>query len=367
MRNVKPKIVHIIPTLGRGGAERQLVNLLKGLNASYEMTLITLKDAGAMSGEVVDCGVKLVEINYDFSERLANLKVLPQVYKLILEIQPDLIHAWMFDANFISAILSPFWSSHKLIVGKRSADQGSNKKRLLAERWAYGRADIITTNAQALRDELPSRFLRNNKTQVIPNGTSLVLPEGNSDDPVLNTPEGFVLIGQIARFGRMKGYRLLVDVAKLFKSRGIGAHFVFVGARGNIDEIRQKVRDLDLEDYITFTGEVSNVYGYLRQLDIIALASDYEGMPNAIMEAMVVGKCTVATRVGGVPELIRDGETGFIVEPADVEAMTSRLIQLVESPELREAFGLRAKEHIKDFSIENMVTKYQTLYQELLD
>ena len=366
MGHDKLKIVHIIPTLSRGGAERQLINLIKGLSDSYEISLITLKDAGEMNSEVAECGVPIIEIRQDFSKPLAKLKLLPKVGRIINELKPDLIHAWMFDANFISAVLSPFWARHKLIVSKRNADQGYSKKQLIAERWAYGRADLITVNAKLLRDEMPARFRKDSKTKVIPNGTRLSIPNDDSDALELEVPEGQVVIGQVARFGLQKGYSRLVDVAQILKIRGTRAHFVFVGGRGNIDEIKQKVRDLNLMDYITFTGEVSDTYRYLRQFDIVVLASDYEGMPNVIMEAMVIGKCVVATRVGGVPELIRDGETGFIVEPDNLEEMAARIGDLVENLETREAFGLKAQSHIQRFSIDNMISRYEELYESVL-
>jgi glycosyltransferase involved in cell wall biosynthesis len=101
-----------------------------------------------------------------------------------------------------------------------------------------------------------------------------------------------------------------------------------------------------LKDQVEFLGLVADPIPLYQTADIFVLTSDWEGTPNVVMEAMACGLVVVATRVGGVPELIEDGETGFLIEPGDLENLVKVLVELIEHPDLRASMGAAARQHI---------------------
>jgi glycosyltransferase involved in cell wall biosynthesis len=127
------------------------------------------------------------------------------------------------------------------------------------------------------------------------------------------------------------------------------------------------VRDHGLGDRVIFSGMRRDVASILAVSDIFVLASRYEGLPLAIIEAMMAGLPVVATRVGGVAELVEDGVTGLIVPPRDGEALTRALRRLLADPELRHRMGMAGRERaLRDFAEDRMARETQKLYEELL-
>ena len=131
--------------------------------------------------------------------------------------------------------------------------------------------------------------------------------------------------------------------------------------------IENHVQKLGLSEKVQFLGYQNNILEILRSMDIFILPSLWEGMPNAILEAMAAGLPVVATNVGGTPEVVVDGETGFLVPPRDPEALANAIKLLIDDPELRKKFGQAGRERVeRHFTIQETVRKTEELYLRLL-
>lgn len=221
--------------------------------------------------------------------------------------------------------------------------------------------------AQHLADQVRTSV---SSLPVLPNGVSLI----PNNQPIrslvrasLNWKEGDIGIGYVARMAPHKGHRAFLQALKNLLSLRLPVKAVLVGDGPQRDQLQEFIRELHIEDIVYLVGVVSNVDDYLQACDIVALFSEHEGMPNAILEAMAAGKAIVATGVGAIPELLDEGRAGCIVNGPSLETLTSALSALVEDENLRRELGLSAAARIDElFSLEISFAKLLQYYQQVI-
>jgi len=145
----------------------------------------------------------------------------------------------------------------------------------------------------------------------------------------------------IARIAPEKGHEILLDALALLRQRGLDFHCTLIGDGPLAGHIRDRIVALDLQDHVTMTGALppSDVYDHVGQADILVLASYGEGIPVALMEALAQRRPVVATAVGGIPELVRDGMEGRLVAPGDAAALADAVAALLDDPETAARMG----------------------------
>jgi glycosyltransferase involved in cell wall biosynthesis len=173
----------------------------------------------------------------------------------------------------------------------------------------------------------------------------------------------------VANFRRSKGYEYFVRAARRVADCVPEARFLAVGETD--PEIERKardlVRDLRLHDRFLFLGFRADIPSILRDLDVFVLSSTDEGLSIATIEAMAASKPVVVTRSGGPEEVVDDGRTGFLVPPADAEAIAARVIELLQNAELAGRLGRQAQAEAQSrFSLGRMLSEYQSLYEKCL-
>jgi glycosyltransferase involved in cell wall biosynthesis len=144
-----------------------------------------------------------------------------------------------------------------------------------------------------------------------------------------------------AAFRPSKGHRCLVEATRLLARRGIHFELTFAGDLNSDtgELIKHEVIRRGLADFVHFPGQVTDMASLLREHDVFVLPSESEGLPLSLLEAMACGLAVVATRVGGIPEIVLDGKTGLLVEPAKPSELAHRLQALIASSELRHSLG----------------------------
>lgn len=175
-------------------------------------------------------------------------------------------------------------------------------------------------------------------------------------------------IGIIATFDQCKGHaHLFQALARLKKTGMVGWHCLVVGDGREREGLTAQVAELDLGRDVTFLGYRRNVAEILKGLDIVVIPSEHEGLPRVALEAMAMKVPLIATRVGGIPEVVVHDQTGLLVLPGDTEGLARALCELIESPSKRHAMGARGRERvIQQFSLEHNVAKTIDVYQQLL-
>ena len=183
---------------------------------------------------------------------------------------------------------------------------------------------------------------------------------------VLGVPARAPVVGSIANFKAAKDHATLLRAAALVRERLPEARFVLVG-RGPLEAAaRRLAAELGLERTVVFAGFREDAQRLAAAFDVFALSSTYEGLPIALVEAMALGCPAVATRVGGVPEVVAHGRHGLLVPPADPRALAAALLELLGDPGRRARMGEAARARALDFDIRTAVRRMEAVYARLL-
>jgi glycosyltransferase involved in cell wall biosynthesis len=180
-------------------------------------------------------------------------------------------------------------------------------------------------------------------------------------------PRDAYVVGWVGRMTGVKDTDAVLEVLRSTRDRGVDAVLCMVGDGPDRERLEQVAHDLGIARSTYFVGYQSDVAGYYRLFDAFVLPSVNEGTPVSAIEALASGTPVVATRVGGVPDVVTDGADGFIVEPRDVEAAADRLAELARDPDLRARFGETGRVSARArYSVERLVEDVDRLYRALL-
>lgn len=272
------------------------------------------------------------------------------VVRLLRRVRPDLVNLHFITAkSFYWIVMRPFFR-YKVVVSVHGSDvarPANAMDRALVPRLLRA-ADAVTVVSEALAERV--REVGGPRPVVIPNGVDLAFwsPCGNG---VSAEESGVPTVLAVGRLHPVKGHDVLIRAMVRVRQAVPDARLRLIGegtARAQIEEL---VRDLGLDACVELLGTqpAEGVRDRLRQADVFVLPSRSEGMPISLIEAMAVGCPAVATRVGGVPEVLADG-AGALVPPDDPEALADRIIHMLVDPPARAAYAERARERAEAFS-----------------
>jgi glycosyltransferase involved in cell wall biosynthesis len=176
------------------------------------------------------------------------------------------------------------------------------------------------------------------------------------------------IVGTVGKLSSpQKNIPLFLRSAKIVAGRLSDVRFVVVGGGRLLNLMKNLSSDLGISEKVHFTGEREDIPEILDALDVFVLSSYKEGLPNVIMEAMAAAKPVVATSVGGVPELVVDGVTGFLVPSNDEEKLSQAVIRLLTNPEMSKEMGEEGRRRVSEFfSADRMIKEIESLYSHLL-
>jgi glycosyltransferase involved in cell wall biosynthesis len=361
------KVLIVIDSLRPGGKERRLVELLKGLvkKSQLQISLIVLSQ-NVHYKEVFDLDLEL----HFFERKFKKDPTIPlKIWKVAKAFNPDLIHScewmtsvyctpvtWFCDAKFLNAMIANAPSEVK-----------SFSDRWFRAKFTYPFSDVLLSNSWA---GLNAYSAPKAKQRCINNGFNFdrlenLLPEAQIREK-FNLKEDLV-VGMIATNSHYnKDYKTVISAAIKLLEEGYRFNLFCIGEKTELLSEENFIPEAFKQNFI-FAGKQNNVESLINVFDIKILSSYMEGISNAILESMASGKPVVATNAGGNPELIVDGETGFLVPIKDVMAHVEKLRTLLNSKETREKMGAAGKARIEqEFSISKMVDRTYQLYCEML-
>ena len=363
------KIMHLIWGLGGGGKERRLIQLIKGLyaNGDFEQILVSMTPQNDYKGqfeEYVDYVIIGGEGKFNRFKSLSDI---------IRKKRPDVLHLWESTPALIYALPYLKIRYHfKYIAGFIS--EALPLKRLSITSFSYQYtfclADAIVSNSKAC---LVSKHADYKKSHVIHNGFDFArfdAPGFDRDEyrKYLGIDSNQFVATMVARFTPTKDHTMLVEVAEKLKDIA-NLVFLAIGKGETLEPTQLLCREKGVEN-IKFLGFRSDIEKILMCSEVGLLFTNdkvhAEGISNSILESMAAGLPVIATNGGGTPEIIENGESGFIVEPCDAEAAAKQLRELYTSNKLREEIGSNAKERIvEQFTLDSMTKKYIDFYNNL--
>lgn len=355
------KLAFLLPTFDVGGAERAVARLVARLDRHrYDVVVAAfVKGSGRLLAQPELQGVRTVVIG---SKRSAML--LPALWSWLRDERPTALLTYMFHANQAGRLCGRLAGVPLVICSERVVGWES-RGRVVLNRLTVGLADVVTTNSGAGRRFWAHELgLDERRVEVVPNGVDLDVYR-----PVERRADGCVRLGVLARLHRANGHAWLLDGLAALR-RQVPAGWVCVSAGEGLEEraLRAKAAALGLCDVVQFTGFELDAPTFLQSLDIYIHPSVVSGMPNAALEAMATGLPVVATAVGGTPEVVDDGVTGWLIDVGDVDHFVEKTAQLIRSDVERRTMGRLGRERvIQHFSMSAVVARTQAVVDRLLE
>lgn len=341
-----------------GGAETQLVRLAGALvDRNWHIRVISFAGGARMESALARLGIEVVVI--DARGPLGGLRRVQALLREIRASTPDCVVTFMLQANVLGRLVGK-WTGTPVVSSIRNTRFGGSSRlgQHVGDRLERATAKLavstVVNSDYAARELARRRVTAGAKVQVIPNG--VLQPERVPTDPSGSTPTAFTWLA-VGRLAPQKNYGALVEGFRQVVAAHPEARLLIAGEGSERPQIEDAVEGLGLGENIRLLGERSDVPELLASSDAFILASGWEGMPNVVMEAMTHGVPTVATPVGGVPELIVDEETGWIAEGTSASALAKAMLKVMSlQVEHREVVAAQGRTTILEkFSIEKMV------------
>ena len=366
------QIAYFIDHLRTGGAQKHLVELLRGLDRRrFSASVWTEKVGGELTGEIERMGVRVrsLDVQRGFAEGRFFIRLV-QVAQALRREGIHIVHGYLYAGNIIASLAGLLAGVPVRIVSKRSLDSYRSQAKLLACRLGNRLADRVTVNARAVgafveREEgcAPGKIV------VIPNGvdfSSFQPPTNGAKEAVGFSPHDRV-VGTVGRLTWKKAPDCLLAAARLILQEEPEARFLIVGDGPLRSQVERQAEELGIRERCIFTGTVSDVLPFLCACDVFVLSSVIEGMANALLEALACGKPAVVTDAGGNGEVVQHGKTGFVVPRNDPRRLAEAALRLLHEPALARHMGEAAMKDMEErYSLSHMVLSIESLYDELL-
>lgn len=357
------KILFFIESLRAGGKERRLVELIKRLsdNPSIQMEIVLIKNK-LHYNEIYKSNIKI-----HFTPRNHFKKdpgVFYKFYKIAKTFKPDIIHVWSNLAALYAVPTSYFLKIPML--NNQIGDVPLNRSRsILNEKLTFPFSKKIVSNSFA---GLEAYGAPQNKSCVIYNGFDFNrIKNLDSKDIVIQKLKikSKFIVGMVATFSHLKDYATyIISANEILKIRN-DVTFLCIGA-GDFS-IYEKMVDSTNRDHILFFREQEHIESIMNICDIGVLSTYTEGISNALIEFLALGKPVITTYGGGNIELVKHGITGFLINQKSPNELAERILYLLNNDQVRHDMGSAGIQSIiKDFSIEEMVSKFEQLYDHLL-
>jgi glycosyltransferase involved in cell wall biosynthesis len=365
------RIFHIIDNLRLAGAQRELVNLVGGLaERNYEQHVYCLNDTypPQLAEALRAHGARVVVLG---RVQLASTVGLLRLFIDMRRLRPAIVHTRLFFSDIIGRTLGHIAGVPRIITTIETRNIDKQAWQFLLDRLTTPWADRVVFNSEyGIPFSIAFEGTDPQKVLYIPNGVSLSAPRPNARENLLAelqlAPETR-LLGMAARLSPQKGHTYLID-ALVSVVRHIPDVAVLLMGSGPLQpQLEARVEQLGVTRHVHFLGVREDMPDLLASLDLYVHSTLFEGMPNAVMEAMLAGNPVIVTAVDAVPELILEGRTGWLVPPRDVDALAQRIIYALDHPEEARRVGAAAAERMRrEFSVAKMVQSFDTLYHDLL-
>lgn len=368
----RTRVMHILPNFGPGGAERMSVHLMNALNREdFEVAAISLYD----------------RVGTDLEEMLAESKIptwylgkrpgpdprmVSRITRAIKAFHPQVVHTHRYVLRY--SLLPALYCRVPAMLHTvhNTAENEVDKAGRLVHRLAFKHGVTPVAIAHEVARSLTNVY-GVHEFPLITNG----IPVEPFSKPKVSRDawrgrEGFeqedVLFVCVARLSPQKTHSLLLEAFR----RGPGlsdsrARLLLVGVGELHDKLQAEARHLGLGDRVSFMGIRTDIPEVLNAADVFVLSSNWEGNPLSVMEAMAAGKPVISTAVGGVPELVEEGKSGFLVKRGNATALAQAMNLLLKDRKLRQTMGKAAsKRAIEHFDLRAMTEAYVSLYETML-
>jgi glycosyltransferase involved in cell wall biosynthesis len=362
-------LVPLFPPKWLAGTEIATYNTARHLvKRGHEVHVITSLDR-ELPKEGVEQGFYVHRVGFPRLRFLGTALFWLKALLRLKRLKPDIVHGQSIAMGVVGFLAKKLLKKPYVVYGRGTEVYLPWLFKKLISRLVLKNAEAAMALTQDMKREMQKSW--NRDIWVIPNGIDLERFDNLPRDEMrvkLRAKAGERLILFVGRFRPEKGVKYLVEAMAIVRQNYRSARLLLVGEGPEEDSLRQLARQLDSGDYLEFVGQIQNeeVPQYMAAADIFVLPSLAEGFPVTVLEAMASGLPIVATRAGGLPEIIEDGHNGFLVEPKNLEQIADRLLQLLGNDELRARFSANNRGKAKGYGWERVTASLQEVYQKCL-
>ena len=375
----KIKVVFLIGQLGLGGSERQLFLLLKHIDRElFDCHVIVFNPSPNLTYEepLNRLGIRVLSIPPNCRGILARMWF---IYRKLRKLAPDVVHSWTFHDNSYAGVIGCL-ARVPVRLGSNRVSLKSVETQSLPFLYRFTSlysVSAIVINSNDLLEELTEINYAKNKIVVVQNCVEMLNPDSLPDPSAVNLTDFGIenyhrIVGVVGNLRRQKNHLMFVEGMAQVMREFSDVRALIVGHPIQSEPelkniIKLKIKSLGMEDRIILAGFRDDVPALMHRLSVFCLTSNYEGMPNVMLEAMAAGCPVVATNVQGVKEIVKDGVNGLLVEPGDVDGFASAVETLLNNQELSEKLGNAGRVTVeRRFGCEQMALQLANLYREAL-
>jgi glycosyltransferase involved in cell wall biosynthesis len=354
--------------IATGGGERTAATIASRLDTSrFESILCSSRSnpAQTLESELESAGVRVLVLH---RRSKAAVWAWQPLISLLRRERVDILHAHKFGSNVWGTLLGRLAGVPVVVAHEHSwSYEGGRLRRFLDKHVVARGADAFVAVSDADRRRMIDvEGIDPGIIRVIRNGIPPLTRAGHNVREELGIPEDAPVIGTVAQLRPEKALDVLVDAAGLLVADFPRLKVVITGHGPEDERLRALVAGKGLGGTVHLLGPRSDVPDVLASLDVAVCCSDFEGTPLSVIEYLAAGKPVVATRVGGLPALVRDGIEGMLVEPRDSAGLAGAAARLLGDGALRREMGDRARQRQREhFDLDTTIRRLEDLYEEL--
>jgi len=369
----RPRVLILTVGFTVGGAEQLILTTAPRMQRDgFEITVACLKGWGLLGDELEARGVRAVALG---ARGIWDLRAFGRLLSVLRRDRIQILRGHLFWANLVARIVGRIASVPVVVTTHHDTFDEMPLHHRLAERITAPMSDVVTTCSEEVRRQAIELFgLRPGLVRTLRNAIEIpeAVPDTTARDRVrreLGASADDLLVGTLGRLVEpKKGLAIFLAAARLLSRDFPRIRFAIVGEGPARADLEERAAREGVSHCTLFPGLRRDVPEVMRALDLFVQPSLWEGFGITLLEAMAVGTPVVASRVGGIPEVIADGAEGLLVPPGDAPALASACAQVLRNRERAARMGKAGIERVgAEFGVERLVREIETMYREILD
>lgn len=354
-RDARLEIVFFLDNLDVGGTELAALRIARYLNpATTRLRVVALRADGPLRKEFDRLGVEVAALPVRGLAKVGTARAAFALGRRLRGWRTQILHTFDPYSNVLGVPVGRASGVPLVVASHRWWDGVHGKALDSVNATAVRLAHRVVANSPRVGQLAVGKGLPSTRLAIVPN---FVEPEVlASPDPgwitrrrrELGVPADATVVGTVASLSWLKGHQSVLSACARDGEELESLHLLFVGDGPERRDLEEMARDLGIGQRVHFAGRLPNVPNLHHLFDVSVLCSLTEAFPNSLLEAMAAGKPVVASRVGGIPDAVRDGETGFLVDPKDEASLADRLQRLASEPLLRSTMGEMGRRRVRE-------------------
>ncbi|MEN8205339.1 MAG: glycosyltransferase [Pseudomonadota bacterium] len=351
------------------GVGRYLLNTLPAVDREqFNITLVILREAATLEQHLRGTGIQVRQLERSKFDPLTLLDFV----RIIRQEKIDVLHVHQYATSNFGRVAGKI-TGVPVVLHIHGPDLHYPAYQKVADRLLANAVDCALAVSESARQEcIRNRSIKPVRITTLPNGVPLEKFTPLSDEASRalkehwSIPADSLVIGTVTRLHVEKGNRFFLEAAAQVLEQIPKACFVLAGDGPLLGQLGELANKLGIQDNVIFAGFQDDVVGLLSMFDVKVLPSLAEGHPQALLEAMAMGKAIVATTVGGMGEIISDGHDGCLVPPGDAQALAEKIIYLLQHEQEGARLGAAGYRKSRNYSLEAHVSKLESIYRQLV-